>query len=255
MPPRRTRNINDVYERIMTRIEERLDQFVNQFANRMNDMMNLRRCIVSSLSDRVKDYGVAGDDYKGALAFDDNIEEALVFDDDQFEEESMPVYDTDIEDVIEEEAGPVFSKGRIWCVTNEETYTFTVLSQVMSTLAHIDSETISQTDIARSSRVPVPLPDDPYMAVRETKIPQPLPFAPSPVPPSDDHYLIIRHAHIPATIDTESEPVEAPSETEEFETSEPSDSRITSSYSTAPSDSTTPLSPDHPLAQTSPALT
>ncbi|GJX79326.1 hypothetical protein Tco_0327475, partial [Tanacetum coccineum] len=30
--------------------------------------------------------------------------------------------------------------------------------------------------------------------------------------------------------------------------SEPSDTRITSSHSTAPSDSTTPLSPDHLLA-------
>ncbi|GJR26768.1 serine-threonine/tyrosine-protein kinase catalytic domain-containing protein [Tanacetum coccineum] len=44
MPPRRTRNINDVYERIMARMDERLDQFVDQFSNRMNDMMNLRRC-------------------------------------------------------------------------------------------------------------------------------------------------------------------------------------------------------------------
>ncbi|GKB45803.1 hypothetical protein Tco_0896556 [Tanacetum coccineum] len=119
------------------------------------------------------------------------------------------------------------------------TYTFTVLSQVMSTLAHIDSETISQTDIARRSRVPVPLPDNPYMAVSETKIPQPLPFAPSPVPPSDDPYLIVSQAHTPATIDTESEPEEAPSETKEFEASKPSNTRITSPHSTAPSDSIT----------------
>nr|GFD55381.1 hypothetical protein [Tanacetum cinerariifolium] len=41
------------------------------------------------------DYGVAGDDYEGPP----------VFDDDQYEEESTPVYDTDIEDVIEEEKG------------------------------------------------------------------------------------------------------------------------------------------------------
>ncbi|GJU08112.1 hypothetical protein Tco_1124542 [Tanacetum coccineum] len=38
---------------------------------------------------------MAGDDY----------ERPPVFDDDQYEEESMPVYDTDIEDVIEEEEG------------------------------------------------------------------------------------------------------------------------------------------------------
>ncbi|GKD43238.1 hypothetical protein Tco_1267883 [Tanacetum coccineum] len=39
---------------------------------------------------------------------------------------------------------------------------------------------------------------------------------------------------------------------EEFEASEPSDTRTTSSYSSASSDSTTPLSPDHPLTQTIP---
>ncbi|GJT87442.1 hypothetical protein Tco_1069159 [Tanacetum coccineum] len=145
--------------------------------------------------------------------------------------------------------------------------------EVMSTSAHIDSEIISQTDRARSSRVPIPLPDDPYM------IPQPLPIASSPIPPPYDPYLIVGQAHTPATIDTESEPEETPSETEEFqplaartslpssdhtptssdptlvspltneefEASKPSDTRITSSHSIASSNSTTPLSPDHPL--------
>nr|GEU53456.1 hypothetical protein [Tanacetum cinerariifolium] len=89
----------------------------------------------------------------------------------------------------------------------------------------------------------------------ETEIPQPLPIAPSPVPPLDDPYLIVRQGHTPATIDTESEPKEAPSKTEEFEASEPSNTRITSPYSTTPSDSTTPLSLNHPLAQTSPTST
>ncbi|GKC63060.1 hypothetical protein Tco_1095658, partial [Tanacetum coccineum] len=122
MPPRRTRNINDVYERIMARMDERLDQFVDQFSNRMNDMMNLRRCGDRngrrsedeelgnpffegdcSSSNEWGDHGVAGDDYEGAPVFDDGYEEAPIFDDDQFEEESMPVYDTDIEDVISEE--------------------------------------------------------------------------------------------------------------------------------------------------------
>ncbi|GJW24313.1 hypothetical protein Tco_0038124 [Tanacetum coccineum] len=122
MPPRRTRNINDVYERIMARMDERLDQFVDQFSNRMNDMMNLRSCGDRngqrsedeelgnpfsegdcSSSNELGDHGVAGDDYEGAPVFDDGYEEAPIFDDDQFEEESMPVYDTDIEDVIEEE--------------------------------------------------------------------------------------------------------------------------------------------------------
>ncbi|GKD51071.1 hypothetical protein Tco_1280047, partial [Tanacetum coccineum] len=115
--------------------------------------------------------------------------------------------------------------------------------------AHFDSEIISQTDRGQSSRVFIPLSDDPYGAVRqshlvdtniksgpledlrETEIPQPLPSAPSLVPPSDDLYLI------------------------EFEASEPSDTRITSPHSITPSDSTTSLSPDHPFAQTSPAST
>ncbi|GJQ97406.1 hypothetical protein Tco_0008545 [Tanacetum coccineum] len=113
MPPRRNRNINDVYEhefeeRIMAKMEERLDEFVDQLVDRMNDMMNPRRredrngqrsegedsenpffegdC---SSSDEQPDRprrsqrednrhdGVANDDY----------EEALVFDDDQYEEE------------------------------------------------------------------------------------------------------------------------------------------------------------------------
>ncbi|GJX40139.1 hypothetical protein Tco_0255129 [Tanacetum coccineum] len=121
----------------------------------------------------------------------------------------------------------------------------------------------------------------------ETEIPQPLLVAPSPIPPSDDPYLIVRQDHTRVTIDTKSEPEEAPSKIEEFqplaariappssdhtpissdstpvspitdkefEASEPLDTRITSSYSTAPSNSTTSLPPDHPLSQTSPAST
>ncbi|GJY85112.1 hypothetical protein Tco_0499138 [Tanacetum coccineum] len=46
-----------------------------------------------SSSDEWEDYDVAGDNYEGPP----------VFDDDQYEEESMPIYDTDIEYVIEEE--------------------------------------------------------------------------------------------------------------------------------------------------------
>ncbi|GJV48035.1 hypothetical protein Tco_1438247, partial [Tanacetum coccineum] len=137
--------------------------------------------------------------------------------------------------------------------------------RVMSTPAYFDSEIISQTVGTQSSRVPTPLPDDPYVAVRqahlvdtdtesgpvedlrETEVPQSLLVVPSPVPSSDDLHLIVGQAHTPATVDTESEPEEAPSETEEFEASKPSDTRITSSHSSASSDSTAPLSPEHPL--------
>ncbi|GKD67190.1 hypothetical protein Tco_1309298, partial [Tanacetum coccineum] len=89
----------------------------------------------------------------------------------------------------------------------------------------------------------------------EIEFHHPLLVVPSPVPSSDDLHLIVRHAHTPATVDTESEPEEAPSETEEFEASNPSDTRITSSYSSASSDSIAPLSPDHPLTQTLPTPT
>ncbi|GJX35847.1 hypothetical protein Tco_0247404 [Tanacetum coccineum] len=69
--------------------------------------------------------------------------------------------------------------------------------------------------------------------------------------------------------DTESDPEEAPSEaeesqlvgsrvplmSEEFEASKPSGTRTVSSHSPVSSDSTTPLSPDHPLTYVSPTPT
>ncbi|GJW05507.1 hypothetical protein Tco_1564363 [Tanacetum coccineum] len=115
--------------------------------------------------------------------------------------------------------------------------------------AHFDSEIISQTVEAQSSRVPTPLPDDPYVEVRQEHLVD----TNTESGPVED--LRETEAHTPATVDTESEPKEAPSKTEEFEASEPSDTRITSSHSSASSDSTAPLSPDHPLTQTSPTPT
>ncbi|GJS95953.1 hypothetical protein Tco_0802921 [Tanacetum coccineum] len=68
-----------------------------------------------SSSDECRDYGVAGDDYVEPPIFDDDqfdddYEGPPVFDDYPYEEEivkeeSMSVYDTDIEDVTEEEEG------------------------------------------------------------------------------------------------------------------------------------------------------
>ncbi|GKB66147.1 hypothetical protein Tco_0927559 [Tanacetum coccineum] len=37
----------------------------------------------------------------------------------------------------------------------------------MSTLVFVDPESSTQADRAQSSRVPVPLPDDPYEAIRQ----------------------------------------------------------------------------------------
>ncbi|GKG28245.1 hypothetical protein Tco_0406572, partial [Tanacetum coccineum] len=61
----------------------------------------------------------------------------------------------------------------------------------MSTPAFVDPESFTQANEARSSRVPVPLPEDPY----ET----------------------IRHAYLDGT-DTASEPIKDPVETETPET-------------------------------------
>ncbi|GJT32729.1 ribonuclease H-like domain-containing protein [Tanacetum coccineum] len=110
---------------------------------------------------------------------------------------------------------------------------------------------------------------EPLEDLIETEIPQPLLVVPSPVPSIDELHSIVGHAHTPATVDTKSEPEEAPSvieeflplvsraplTNEEFEASEPSDTRIISSHSTTSSDSTTPLSPDPPLTQTAPTPT
>nr|GEX30291.1 hypothetical protein [Tanacetum cinerariifolium] len=109
----------------------------------------------------------------------------------------------------------------------------------MSTPAYVDSKTITQADGAQSSRVPVPLPDDPYVAVRQAQL---------------------------VDTDTELYPKEAPSEVEElqsvgsrvplmgeeFEAFEPIGTRTNSSHSSASLDSTTRLSPDHPLTHVSP---
>nr|GEV30218.1 hypothetical protein [Tanacetum cinerariifolium] len=106
---------------------------------------------------------------------------------------------------------------------------------MMSTLVFVDPESSTQADEAQSSRVPVPLPKDPYKA--------------------------IRHAYLVGT-DTESGPFEGKARTpesphivapptchvEELESCGTSGARSTSS------DSTAPLSPDHPLTHTTPAL-
>ncbi|GJT09469.1 hypothetical protein Tco_0856511 [Tanacetum coccineum] len=111
----------------------------------------------------------------------------------------------------------------------------------MSTPAHFDLEIFPQTDRTQSSRVPIPLSDDLYMAVWQSHL------ADTDIEsrPLED----LRETEISQLL--LSEPENAPSETKEFEAFESSDTRITSSYSSASSDSTAPLSPDHPLTQTS----
>ncbi|GJY99428.1 hypothetical protein Tco_0516858 [Tanacetum coccineum] len=102
--------------------------------------------------------------------------------------------------------------------------------------------TITQDDGAQSSQVLVPFLDDPYVAVRQAQL---------------------------VDTDIESDPEEAPLEVEElqlvgfriplmgeeFEAFESIGTRTDSSHSSASSDSTTPLSPDHPLTHVSPTPT
>ncbi|GJW77083.1 hypothetical protein Tco_0138765 [Tanacetum coccineum] len=85
----------------------------------------------------------------------------------------------------------------------------------MSTTCYVDSETITQANGAQTSRLPVPLPDDLYVAVRQAQL---------------------------VDTNTESDPEEAPSKVEKFQ-------------SVASSNSTTPLSPDHLLTYVSPTPT
>nr|GEZ22653.1 hypothetical protein [Tanacetum cinerariifolium] len=106
----------------------------------------------------------------------------------------------------------------------------------MSTPVLADPESSTQADGAQSSRVPVPLPKDPYEAIKQA-------------------YLV--------GTDTESEPFEDPeSETPESPHIvapptchvEESESSGTFGARSTSSDSTAPLSPDHPLTQTTPVL-
>ncbi|GKC45818.1 hypothetical protein Tco_1063540 [Tanacetum coccineum] len=90
-------------------------------------------------------------------------------------------------------------------------------------------ETITPTDSTRDSPVITLFHDDPYMFVRVT------PLSPDYTPASLDYTPDTPHS------DEESEPLEA---------SDPGDA--SPHTHTLPSDSTTPLSFDHPLTQTSP---
>ncbi|GJX93815.1 hypothetical protein Tco_0348401 [Tanacetum coccineum] len=100
MPPRRNRNINDVYEHIMARMKERLDQFIDQLANQMNDMMHPRRREDRNgrrnKGEESENPFFEGDssslfaeleEWEGDGVADENYEEAPIFDDDQYEEE------------------------------------------------------------------------------------------------------------------------------------------------------------------------
>ncbi|GKA37746.1 hypothetical protein Tco_0724311 [Tanacetum coccineum] len=125
-----------------------------------------------------------------------------------------------------------------------------------SSSAHTVPETITPTDRVRDSPMITPFHDDLYMLVRQAYTPdatdtefEPLedpieteetqPLSPRTTPLAPD-YTLASPDYTPDTpyLDEESGPIEAPETT-----------------TASPSDSTSPLSPDHPLTQTSPTPT
>ncbi|GJV80496.1 hypothetical protein Tco_1516366 [Tanacetum coccineum] len=115
----------------------------------------------------------------------------------------------------------------------------------MSTPVFIDPESSTQADGAQSSRVPVPLPEDPYEAIRRAYLvgtdTESEPFedlgTESPVSP-----------HVVAS------PILFPDSTPPVGHVEESKGSGTSSAGSTSSDSTTPLSPDNPLTRDTPVL-
>ncbi|GJY09876.1 hypothetical protein Tco_0378061 [Tanacetum coccineum] len=107
----------------------------------------------------------------------------------------------------------------------------------MSTPSYVDSKTITQVDRAQSSRVPVPLPDDPYVAVRQAQLVDTNSESDLEEAPSKAKELQSLGSRLPLM-------------GEQFEAIKPSSARTNSSYSSTSSDSTTPLSSDHPLTPT-----
>ncbi|GJR05421.1 hypothetical protein Tco_0528405 [Tanacetum coccineum] len=116
----------------------------------------------------------------------------------------------------------------------------------MSTIVFVDLEISTQADGAQSSRVPVPFPEDPYEAIRQAY----LVGTDTESEPFED----LVETETPESPHTVASPTSLPDSTpptchvEESEGSDTSGARSTSS------DSTAPLSPDHPLTHTTPTL-
>ncbi|GKB30767.1 hypothetical protein Tco_0870168, partial [Tanacetum coccineum] len=109
-----------------------------------------------------------------------------------------------------------------------------------STLVFVDPEISTQADGPHSSRVPVPLPEDPYEAIRQA-------------------YLVgtnieSKPIEAPKSPHTIASPTSLPDSTPPTCHVEESEGSDTSGARSMSSDSTAPLSPDHPLTHTTPAL-
>ncbi|GJT87289.1 hypothetical protein Tco_1069006, partial [Tanacetum coccineum] len=130
---------------------------------------------------------------------------------------------------------------RSWYMISGDAKSWVWFTYIHCHIAQLSNGVLLTTaDGGQSSRVPVPLLDDLYVAVRQARL-----------------------------VDTKSKPEEAPSEAEElqllgsriplmgeeFVVVEPSSTRTDLSHSSASSDCTAPLSPDHPLTHVSPTPT
>ncbi|GJZ37371.1 hypothetical protein Tco_0583562 [Tanacetum coccineum] len=115
----------------------------------------------------------------------------------------------------------------------------------MSTLVFVDPESSTQADGAQSSRVPVPLPEDPYEAIRQAY----LVGTDTESEPFED--LGTESPELPYVV---ASPISFPDSTPPVGHVEESEGSGTSSAGSTSSDSTTPLSPDHPLTRDTPVL-
>ncbi|GJR28153.1 hypothetical protein Tco_1104385 [Tanacetum coccineum] len=115
----------------------------------------------------------------------------------------------------------------------------------MSTLVFVDPEISTQADGAQSSRVPVPLSEDPYEAIRQDYLvemdTESEPFEDIETETPESPYTVASPTSLPDS-------TRPTCHVEESEGSDTSGARSTST------DSTTPLSPDHPVTHTTLAL-
>ncbi|GKA24074.1 hypothetical protein Tco_0710107 [Tanacetum coccineum] len=115
----------------------------------------------------------------------------------------------------------------------------------MSTPVFADPESSTQADGAQSSRVPVPLPEDPCEAIRRAYL---VGTDTESEPFEDPESETPESPHIVAS------PVSLPDSTPPVCHVEESEGFDTSGAGSTSSDSTTPLSPDHPLTRDTPVL-
>ncbi|GJS91564.1 ATP-dependent DNA helicase PIF1-like protein [Tanacetum coccineum] len=120
-----------------------------------------------------------------------------------------------------------------------------VSNQRMSTLVFVDPKSSTQADGAQSSRVLVPLPEDPYEAIRQAYLVG---------TDTESESFEDLGTESPESPHTVASPISLPDSTPPVGHVEESEGSDTSGAGSTSSDSTTPLSPDHPLTHDTPVL-